>query len=249
MRAALIFVMIVISMARPAGAQEATPTPAPVSPADLFAPPAATVEPEATEELRLAVQAAEGQELDPPFVIKLPDDWQAFNRTIAIQDIMTIDVIPYTLYTGPVSGGQGFIIALWGFQTVGTQNPATQEVILDPYLDALRLLRLAVIGSDCVPGTDVEREFTIGDLTVTGANFSAYRCEETTDTRGWFFGLTQDGLSFAFYMYAEPIEAMDGDAPFELQAILDTVEFRVDQFIESIEPVPTLTPLPSATPR
>ena len=249
----LLFVVVFLPLMMQVAAQETTPTPTPqpASPADLFAPPA-TPDPESTPEvIQVFIQGAEGQELDPPIVIKLPENWQALNSTIAIEDIIGLRVYPYTLYTGPVSGGQGYIILLWGFESVAGRNPETQEALIDPYLDALRLLRLAVIGSDCVPGTDVRREFTIGERTVEGANFSAYRCEETVDTRGWFFGLTEQGMSFAFYMYAEPIEAMDGNTPFELQDILDTVEFRVDDFLASVEPRPTLTPstpAPSATP-
>jgi hypothetical protein len=116
---------------------------------------------------------------------------------------------------------------LWGYESTGAINPLTGETNVSPYLDALRLLRFAVIGTDCVPGTDVEREFEIGGQVAHGTNFAAYRCEETQDTRGWLAGIQVDGVNLSFYAYTEPIDAMDGNAPYELQAILDSVEFDI----------------------
>jgi len=223
-------------------AQSATPTPTPQP------------DPEATEEpLELIIEPAEGQEIPPPIEIDLPDAWQRGNGTALVQDVLGLQLVPFTVYTGPVSDGTGFIVVLWGFESTGMgdinfdeqTNAPVYEADVRPYLDALRLLRFAVIGTDCVPGIEPERDFSIGGETVRGANFSAYQCDETFDTRGWFLGTRQDGLNFAFYMYTEPIDAMTGDAPFELQTILDTIDFQVQEFRESL---PTVTPTPPVSP-
>ena len=144
-------------------------------------------------------------------------------------------LLPFTLYTGPVTDGEGFIVVIWGYETTGFFNAETGESIMSPYTDALRLLRFALIGTDCTPGTDIERDFEIGGIMARGSNFSAYRCEDTVDTRGWFMGLQVDGVNMSVYAYTEPIEAMDGEAPDELQAILDTAEFDIAGLLERLE--------------
>ncbi|MFW5748837.1 MAG: hypothetical protein ACOCYT_04405 [Chloroflexota bacterium] len=241
-----LIVGVVLSRAVPAaGQQEPTPTPPNIPYALPFLrTPLPPTEPPPD----FVIAPAEGQEIDPPISIELPDDWVSLNNTVMIRDLTGLRLIPFTVYTGPVTDGQGYIVLLWGYETIGRQgNPlAGEQPEYGPYLDALRLLRLAVVGTDCVTGTDVEREFSLGEVTTTGANFSTYRCEETTNTRGWFLGTQQDGLNFAFYAYAEPIEAMDGEAPFELQAILDTVTFEVEAFRETLEAAPIQTPTPAA---
>lgn len=179
------------------------------------------------EELNFILEAAEGQEIDPPMTLDLPEDWLWGNGTAVIQDVFGLQLLPFTIYTGPVTGGDGFIVIIWGYESIGVLNSETGETKQTPYNDALRLLRFALIGPDCVPGIDVEREFEIGEYTAQGSNFSAYRCEETVDTRGWFMGLQVDGVSMSIYAYTEPIQAMDGTAPQELQAILDTAEFDI----------------------
>ncbi len=179
------------------------------------------------DELNFVLEAVEGQEIDPPVTIELPEEWLSGNGTALVQDVFGLQLVPFTVYTGPVTDGDGFIIVLWGYESTGTTNPLTGQTNVTPYLDALRLLRFAIIGGDCVPGVDVEREFEIGGMTARGANFSAYRCEETVDTRGWFVGMQVDGVNIGFYIFTEPIDAMDGNAPEELQAILDTVEFDI----------------------
>jgi hypothetical protein len=61
-------------------------------------------------------------------------------------------------------------------------------------------------------------------------------CPELADTRGWFAGLRQYNINFIFYVYADPIEAMD-TAEDELQAILNTIRFAAPS-----------TPDPNASP-
>jgi hypothetical protein len=219
----LISCLILVSVGNSL-AQVSTPTPTPVI---------TTLDDESAtdislDDLEIIIEAAEGQEIDPPLTLDLPDDWQSGNGTAVIQDIFGLQLLPFTLYTGPVTGGEGFIVVIWGYETTGLFNSETGESILSPYTDALRLLRFALIGPDCVPGIDVEKEFEVGGIVAQGSNFSAYRCEETLDTRGWFVGLQIEGVNMSIYAYTEPIEAMDGIAPQEIQAILDTAEFDIE---------------------
>ena len=53
---------------------------------------------------------------------------------------------------------------------------------------------------------------------------------------GMFVGVEEGGLNFVFYVYANPIDAMDS-AESELQTILDSVTFHVEEFL--------VTPTPS----
>lgn len=251
MKKAFVLVLLLVA-ALSVNAQTITPTPEPDDDEIIGID---------TEALDFVLEAAEGQEIDPPLTLELPDDWLSANSTVAIQDVFGLQLVPFTVYAGPVTGGEGFIIVLWGYETAGTFNPLTQEANVSPYLDALRLLRLAVIGGDCVPGVDVQQIFTVGDVEGIGANFSAYRCETTLDTRGWFVGLEVDGVNMGVYIYTEPIGAMDGIAPQELQAILDSAEFDVDglrlRLVERAEaireairltgtpPAPTVTATPT----
>lgn len=217
-------------------AQESTPDPEPET----------TPDPEATPDVvQMFVEGLEEQAIDPPLSIDLPEDWLSGNSVVVVQDVTGFQTVPFTLYTGPVEGGQGFIIVLWGFQTLGDPgNPLIPgDEDFGPYLDALRLLRLALLEPECVVGTEPEREFTVGAVVATGANFVAEQCPVTADTRGWFLGTNQAGVNFAFYMYVEPLEALPGQAAFDMQAVLDTVVFEVEAFLEAlVEMAPEATP-------
>ena len=126
---------------------------------------------------------------------------------------------------------------LWAFENVVTYNPVTGAPgELNLHADGLRLLRFVVLEPGCVVGTDVERGFEIGELPATGTFFSAIGCEETVDTRGWFAVLQQDNVNFAFYVYTEPLEAMNGIAMAELQDIVDTVTFHVQEMLLTATP-------------
>jgi hypothetical protein len=50
-------------------------------------------------------------------------------------------------------------------------------------------------------------------------------CPQLPDTRGWFVGLSAEGLNYVFYLFSDPIGAMDTGQS-ELQAILDTLVFH-----------------------
>jgi hypothetical protein len=126
-------------------------------------------------------------------------------------------------------------VLLWGFPSLVPTNALDPASALlgtapapDLFADGLRLLRLAVIEPACNIGTDLRRDYRVGGLAAVGTQFAAVDCPQEADTRGWFAGVQSGGLNFIFYVYADPITAMDMGRD-ELQAILDTVVFRVPE--------------------
>lgn len=221
-----------LALERVAAAQQAaarTPTPDPQTPLD----PEATPEPEV-----LVLEPLMGDRVPPPLTIDLPDGWRMGYDVLLLRDIDAIRNIPLAVYTGPVTGGQGTIVLLWGFPNLVIASPLLGEIAPDLWADGTRLLRLAVVESGCNIGTDLRRTYSIGGLQAVGTQFAAVNCPELPDTRGWFAGLQQFNLNFIFYAFAEPLEALNGPAEAELQAILDSVRF--------VRP-PTPTPDPAAT--
>ncbi len=183
---------------------------------------AAEATPEATEAIdRYTYDPLVHDNLPPPLTISLPAGWSSGYDALVLQDIDGIRPIPFALYTGPVTGGTGYIVLLWGFPNlirVGATEP-------DVWTDGTRLLRLAIVEQGCNVGTDLRRNYSVGGLQAVGTQFAAVNCPQLPDTRGWFAALRQFNVSFVFYAYTDPIAAMDGDAPAQLQAILDTVQF------------------------
>ncbi len=194
-----------------------------------------------------------GQSVNPPLDINLPKDWKvAENDALIIPDVDgSIRSIPFVAYSGPIKGGTGTIVLLWGFPSLvnpfganGTPSAADIANAIDPSLaqaiggptpappapdlwsDGLRLLRLAIVEQGCNIGTDLKRTYSVGSLSGVGTQFAAVNCpDKLPDTRGWFVGLDSSGLNFIFYMYSDPIAAMDTGHD-DLQAILDTVTFH-----------------------
>lgn len=197
--------------------------------ATLAANPEATtvsLDPEATDEpLLVTLEPLMGEQIAPPLTLDLPDGWRAGYDTLVLQDIDAIRNIPFAVYSGPVAGGTGTIVLLWGFPNLVAGNPFEQtEIEVDLWSDGLRLLRLAIVEEGCNIGTDLRRQYAIGGLTATGTQFSAVDCPELADTRGWFAGLRQLNINFVFYAFTEPISAMETGRE-QLQAILDTAQF------------------------
>ncbi len=189
--------------------------------------PSPSLEPSITP-IPITIAPLLGEEIPPPMDIELPEDWMYAHNTLVISDIDALRSVPFALYTGPVTGGTGFIIMLWGFPNIASGNPLMPGGgEADLLVDGLRLLHFAIIEPGCNPGTDLRREYSIGGLPAVGTLFAAVDCAEEPDTKGWFAGLQESNLNFVFYVYAYPIEAMDGPAPGEMQSILDTVRFRV----------------------
>lgn len=192
--------------------------------------------PESTDVLVVTLEPLMGDSTPPPLLIGLPEGWQAGYDQLVVNDVDGIRSIPFALYTGPVSGGTGSIVVLWGFPNMASGNLDLPVLSTDLFLDGLRLLRLTIVEPTCNIGTDLRRNYSIGGLAGTGTAFSAVDCGELPDTRGWFAGISQYGLNYMFFAYTEPIEAMD-TAEGELQSILDTV-----RFIEVVLPETTEMP-------
>lgn len=196
--------------------------------------PDATYDPQATEPIVITLPPVQNQEIPPPLELALPDGWRVRHDTLLLGDVDAMRSVPFSYYTGPVTGGMGSVVLLWGFPNLVAGNPFDASSLqVDLFTDGLRLLRLAVIEQGCNIGTDLRREYSIGGLTAVGTQFSAVTCPETNDTRGWFAGLQQNGINFIFFAFTDPIEAIDGARP-ELQAILDSVRF--------VFPTPQVTP-------
>lgn len=189
--------------------------------------PSITPEPEVTPtEEPMVMDNLIQEDLPPPLTMDLPDGWQFGSGARVFNDIGELRVVPFALYTGPVTGGTGFIVILWDFPNATSGNPFMQEgTEPDLYVDGLRLLRLVLLEQECVIGTDLKMEYQVAGRTASGTQFSTSDCPELPDTRGWFAGLFEQNVPFVFYAYTEPITAMDGIAEAELQAILDSVEF------------------------
>ncbi len=191
--------------------------------------------PEVTEVV-INVDPLTGEGVSPPFDITLPEGWRVAYDTLLVSDLDATRTIPIAIYSGPITGGTGSIVLLWAFPNVVTTTDAA-TLATDLWLDGLRLLRLAVLEDGCNVGTDLRRDYSIGGLAAIGTSFAAVDCPQTPDTRGWFAGINQFGLNYVFFMYADPIEAMDTGED-EMQAILDSISF---QNIPMASPTPETT--------
>lgn len=207
--------------------ETATPSPAPTeTPIVVTLPPLA------------------GQRIAPPLEITLPDGWQTvgydvliLSDVIALDDVGSIRGIPLAVYQGPVTGGTGTIVLLWGFPNIVNPFPeGGTPAAPDLWADGVRLLRLAVLEQGCNIGTDERRTYRIGLRSAVGAQFSAVGCPELPDTRGWFAGVQEGGLNFIFYAYVEGAALVDPQrleafnaAGQQMQAILETVRFNLPE--------------------
>lgn len=179
----------------------------------------------ATAPVAVTLPPLQNQPIPPPLTIALPEGWRSANDTLVLNDVDGVRSVPFSIYTGEVTGGVGTIVLLWGFPNLVAGNPLDPASAQpDLFADGLRLLRLAIVEQGCNVGTDLQRSYSIGGLAATGTQFSAVTCPALPDTRGWFAGLQFNGINYVFYVYADPIEAIDG-ARRELQALLDTVRF------------------------
>jgi hypothetical protein len=200
-----------------------------------------------------------GDKVPPPINITLPQGWKVGYDAQVLADVEPnkFRIVPVAFYTGPISGGTGNIAVYWGFPNLVT--PSTDAMAqaamgmtlavtpeADLWSDGVRLLRSAVIEPDCNVGVDVRRSYRIGLLSAEGTQWSAVTCKSgLPDTRGWFAGVKEQGVNFVFYVFSDPINAMDTSSG-ELQAILDTVRFHVEDMTLT-PPAAVLTTTPSAS--
>jgi len=228
---------------------EPTPTPTGIIPIGTVTPGGPTPTPVPLDPL-LSIG------VEPPMEITLPDDWLFGYDTLAYRDIDgSIQTALVAVYTGPVTGGTGWLILTWGHSSV--VNPFEMETPERAvFLDGLRLLRLVIFDPSCEVTVQPQAEYTVGEEIAQGAEFEAILCPDgQPDTNGWFAALTQEEINFSFYAYVDPLQEAEESAAFaELQAILDSIVFRVDEAIMSQESfeatrsaILTLTPFAEAT--
>ncbi len=201
-----------------------------------------------------------GDKVPPPIDITLPQGWKVGYDAQVLADVEPnkFRVIPVAFYSGPITGGTGNIALYWGFPNLVTPSTdAMAQAVMgmtlaaapepDLWSDGVRLLRSAVIESDCNIGVDVRRSYRIGLLSAEGTQWSAVTCTKSKlpDTRGWFAGVKEQGINFVFYVFSDPITAMDTSSG-ELQAILDTVRFHVESMTLT-PPAAVLTATPAGT--
>ncbi|MEZ4671871.1 MAG: hypothetical protein R3E39_28540 [Anaerolineae bacterium] len=203
-------------------------------------PPDFTLTPEPTIPVT-QLPPVTGDKIPPPFDITLPDGWKFDYNAQILPDVEqgNLIAIPVAAYGGPITGGTGTIVVYWGFPNLVTPTQedlaqaalgVTPQATPEPDLwsDGVRLLRSGIVESDCNIGVDVRRSFRVGLLSAVGTQWSAVGCTESglPDTRGWFAGVREKGINFVFYVFGDPITVMDTSSG-ELQAILDSVRFRV----------------------
>lgn len=236
----LLMVLSACQTAVPTAIPTVTPTPVAtrtpfVMPTALPTDTPAHVTPTLTP---ISIDSFVGQGYQPPLAITLPENWTTQYDTALAPQLGDLEPISVVIYKGPVTGGTGTIALVWNFRSVTTGNPFDPQYgQVNLWIDGLRLLRSLVMEVGCNIGTAPQRnDFKIGTLPATGTDWSAVDCPyELPDTRGWFAGVEVEGVSFIFYTFTDPIEAMDGPAAAEMQAILDSVEFKLDE-------LPTATP-------
>lgn len=238
------YVLLIIALAACGGGQAAAPTPTAVptlvaSLTATTAPTSAAIAETPTPDLTagaatetpvvITVEPLLGQAIAPPLDITLPEGWsEQMNDTLLLTDVDAMRPIPFVVWSGPVTGGRGRIVLLWGYPSVAAGNPFEAPIETpapDPWADGLRLLRLAVVDVGCNIGTDLRRDYRVGLLPAVGTQFSAVDCPESPDTRGWFAGLSEGGVNFVFFVFTDPIDAMT-QADDEIQIILDSIRFR-----------------------
>jgi hypothetical protein len=186
--------------------------------------------PDATEEPTVVMQITQlaGVGDPPPLDINFPPGWGYRYDNYALPDVDGLRSVPIAYYEGPVTGGTGKILIFWAFPNMVDpfSQPGEPVAEADLWSDGLRLFRLAMVDRGCNSGTDLQRIYRIGNQSASGTQFSIIDCPDSPDTRGWFAGVQVKNINFVFFVYAEPIESMTV-ADDELQAILDTVVFRV----------------------
>lgn len=229
-----VIAALLLAACAPAATPTITPSLVPTA-SSTPQPTSTRVEPEATATLEVTaaptpiivtLPAVTGEELPPPLDIALPEGWQYGYNVLALNDVDAIQAVPVAVYTGPVTGGTGTIVLLWGFPNITAGNPLMPDSgQVDLWVDGLRLLRLAVVEQGCNIGTDLRQTYRIGSQEAVGTQFAAVDCPELADTRGWFAGLQHENLNFVFFVYTEPIDALNPGRD-ALQSILDSVQFR-----------------------
>ncbi len=178
----------------------------------------------------LKVDTFTGLVIQPPLTIQLPEGWTTLYDTALVNEMGELNYVPIAVYTGPVSGGKGTIALVWNFSSIASANPFDASYgQINLLSDGERLLRQLVIEIGCNVGLEPARtDLKLGGLPAAGRFWSAVTCPAgMPDTRGWYVAREDMQIGFVFYAFTDPIDAMNGAAKQELQAILDTVVLRV----------------------
>lgn len=208
--------------------------------------PIGAPEAEATEPPTLIVDPLMGFSAQPPLDITLPDGWDVYYRTWGFNDAGRLTALPFAFYEGPVTGGSGKLVLLYAFANAASSNPLRPDFAQpNLYIDGLRLLRSVVfICADLSVAAQYDNWY-IGDVPATGSTFDAANCGvDVPDTQGWFIGTQVGGLNFMFYAYTDPGSALDGPARAELEAIINSVVFRPEDFRAEATPEVTAEAAP-----
>lgn len=174
--------------------------------------------------------------IQPPMNIDLPPGWRSGYDTLAYRDIDgSIQTALIAVYTGPVTGGTGWLILAWGHNSV--MNPFEMESETRAiFLDGLRLLRLIVFDASCTVTVEPQSEYNVGVILAPGAAFTATECPNgQPDTSGWFASVRQEDVNFTFFAYVDPLQVPGSPAEADMQTIMDSIIIRVDEVIMTQE--------------
>jgi len=218
-------------------------------------PPTATSEADAIEPsitpVRVTVEPLTGEQIPPPLTIDIPDDWQNWYNTLVYNNVENeLTSTRFATFFGPVEGGTGSIVVLWGFSSTATIDRTTGEMnIINFYTQGLRLFSLLIAEIDCNTSFGDEQQFNIGTYSAIGASITAIDCPEYPNLAGWFAGFQVDGVNFLFYVYTEPDEALTTETIDTLQEMLNGVQFNVPEFLATYQAEFTAEATPELTPQ
>lgn len=197
-----------------------------------------TPEPIVPTPVPMVIDPLLGVSIQPPLELTLPEGWELVLRdTFTYQDLVPdgdgqLETLPIDVYHGPLTNADGWIVMLWGYDSLVPYDPEMTEeeyYTRASWLDGLRMLQFVVFDARCNIGTSPQRDYEVGGFAAIGTTFSAVDCPfEQPDTRGWFAALSAGNLNFSFVAYADPIQPAGSVVEFELQEILDTVVFDIE---------------------
>lgn len=203
-----------------------------------------TIDPTLAAMPQLDVEPLLETDLTSPIQLRLPAGWELVFDSFALPfpEEEMIRILPFSIYRGPVTGGTGVVVTVWGFENIVPVSPISNQMPeLDLWSDGLRVLLTVVLEPDCNVGRGDRRIFDFGERSAEGSYFWAVDCGESSETdeippspdvQGWFVSLQERGVNIAIYTYVEPREAIAGDALGELQSIMNTVVIDVPETIE-----------------
>lgn len=245
----LLALLLMLGLAATAAQEGNAPTPEATDDPNATPPAEASADPQ-PETTAVVIEPLLDIPIPPPLEMTLPQDWRFGYDSYVYEDINgSVEIVQIAVYSGEVSGGTGWIVLVWGHDSVVNPFEAdTPERSI--WLDGLRLLHVLLFDSRCEILTDPQREYEVGGLPATGSTFRTLGCPESQpDTRGWFAALRVETLNFAFYAYVDPPQEPGSPAEEELQAILDSVVFYVAEALEASDSLrATQQALMTATP-